>query len=76
MTDSDAGISRLGRTDQAGRQAPRLVDVGAPSRRTRFLRWRNRTPLAAVVGVSAFLFLMVVSLIIVGSGLLMPSPVM
>ena len=33
MTDSDAGISQAGRTDQARRHAPRLVDVGAPSRR-------------------------------------------
>jgi len=40
------------------------------------LRWLNRTPLATVVGVRVFLFLVVVALIIVGSALLMPSPVM
>src|ERR1700751_5759490 len=38
---------------------PRLVDVGPPSWRTRFVRWSNRAPRAKRGSVSFFLFIAV-----------------
>lgn len=71
MTDFDAGKTQTVRPDQATRRAVRLVDVGAPSRRTLFLRWFHRTPLAKVVGTGVFLSLAAASLIIATGSLLM-----
>jgi hypothetical protein len=62
----EAGSTREGRRDRP----PRLVDVGPPSWRTRFVRWSNRAPRAKRGSVSVFLFFAVGVLTIAGGSLL------
>jgi len=68
---NDGGSPGEGRPDQ--RTAPRLVDVGPPSWRTRFVRWSNRAPRAKRGSVSFFLFVAVGVLTIAGGSLLIVS---
>ena len=67
----DDGSPGEGRPDQ--RPAPRLVDVGPPSWRTRFVRWSNRAPRAKRGSVGFFLFVAVGVLTIAGGSLLIVS---
>ena len=59
LLDVDDGGSSPGEGRPDQRTAPRLVDVGPPSWRTRFVRWSNRAPRAKRGSVSFSLFVAV-----------------